>query len=92
VGGTGLAFGPPYINAPGGIEGFSYFLSTGIESCENPEKFEDLSKEFTRPEQRDDFFKGERVKKNPELVMKFIEDLPIIDIPTKYVVLDLWAT
>ncbi|MCJ7445540.1 MAG: DUF169 domain-containing protein [Methanotrichaceae archaeon] len=85
-GGTGLGFGAQYVNAPGGIDGFSYFLSTGIESCEDPEKFAGLLNKFTRPEQRDNFLKGERFKKNPELVKKFIETLPIVNIPAEYII------
>ncbi len=85
-GGTGLGFGPQYENAPGGIEGFLYFLSTGIECCSDPERFAETIKGLMRPEQREHFLKGERYKKTPELVKKFIEDLPIIDIPAEYVI------
>lgn len=85
-GGVGLGFGNQFVNAPGGIEGFSYFLSTGIESCEDYEKFAGLIENIQRPEQAEILRKGERLWKTPELVKKFIDELPIVDIPAKYVI------
>ncbi len=84
-GGTGLGFSNQYFNFPGGIECFYHFLSTGNENFErgkgvakNIEKF--VSKEFL-----DDFLKGERYQKSPELVKKFVDSLPIMEIPKRYV-------
>ncbi len=80
-GGVGLGFGNQYENFIGGLDGFCYFLSTGFESWDKGKEFKDL------PEDRfEKIWKGERYKKSPELVRKFVENLPIIDVPTKYVI------
>jgi len=77
-GGTGLGFGNQYVYFPGGIE---YFLSTG-------------NKEFCRSEAgkniaagMSDLEHGERYFKSPEIAAKFVETLPMRDIPAKYIVL-----
>ena len=84
-GGVGLGFGNQYENFIGGLEGFCYFLSTGFESWD---KGKDLLKELKElPKDRlEKIWKGERYKKSPEIVRKFVENLPIIDVPTKYVI------
>jgi len=76
-GGAGLGFGNTYINFPGGIE---YFLSTG-------------NKEFCRSEAGKNIVKnmpflehGEGFQKDPETAKKFIDALPLVDIPFEYVV------
>ncbi|NIP42958.1 MAG: DUF169 domain-containing protein [candidate division Zixibacteria bacterium] len=84
-GGTGLGFGNQYYSFSGGIECFYSFLSSGnIETVEG----EDLAKEsgeFRRRESYKDFMHGEGYVKSPELVKKFVDNLPIIDVPAKYV-------
>ncbi len=74
---SGMGFGSTYDRFPGGIE---HFLSNG-----NPE--------FCRTEQgrrmaeaMPDMDKGERYIKTPELARKFVDALPIRDIPAQYVV------
>ena len=76
-GGAGLGFGNTYKDFPGGIE---YFLSTG-------------NKEFCRSEMGKNIVKnmpmlehGEGFQKTPETAKKFLESLPLIDIPFEYVV------
>ncbi len=76
-GGTGLGFGNRYVDFPGGIE---YFLSTG-----NPEF---CATEAGRAMVRSwwALAEGEGYFKTPELARKFINQLPMVDVPTKYVV------
>jgi len=85
-GGTGLGFGNQYKNSPGGEECFCYFLSVGNEQWERGMKVAERIKPFIREDLYDDFVHGERYTKTPELVKKFIECLPIIDLPFEYVV------
>lgn len=85
-GGTGLGFGNQYKNFAGGEECFCYFLSIGNESWETGRQTAEKVKPYLRPEAFEHFLHGERYKKSPELVKKFIESLPIIDIPYEYVI------
>jgi len=85
-GGTGLGFGNQYKNMPGGEEGFSYFLSVGNEQWEAGMTLTELIKPYVSEQLYDDIVHGERYLKTPELVMKFIECLPITDVPFEYVV------
>jgi len=74
---VGMGFGSRYDTFPGGIE---YFLSTG-----NPDLLK--TEEGRRVAERmPDMVKGEGYVKTPELARKFVESLPIRDIPAKYVV------
>ena len=86
-GGTGMGFGNQYVNFPGGEDCFCYFLSTGNMEWEKGRQVADKVKAFLRADAYDDFLLGERYLKSPEHVKKFIEWLPITDVPTKYVVL-----
>jgi len=74
---SGMGFGSAYDDFPGGIE---YFLSYG-----NPD-FCKTEAGRRMAESMPDMDKGERYVKTPELARKFIEALPICDIPAKYVV------
>lgn len=76
-GGTGLGFGNTYKNFPGGIE---YFLSTGNKEFCSTEPGKSLSKQMPHLEH------GEGLKKSPEVAKKFIDSLPMLDVPTEYVV------
>ncbi len=86
-GGTGLGFGNQYKVFPGGQECFKYFLSTGNEQWEEGREAGEKVKPFMRPDAYNHFMHGERYKKSPELVGKFIENLPITTVPTEFVVL-----
>ncbi|MEW6171688.1 MAG: DUF169 domain-containing protein [Bacillota bacterium] len=82
-GGTGLGFGNQYLNWPGGIELFCYFLSTGAAQI-------GITREMINSRREDsiqNILHGERYVKSPELVKRFIEYMPITDIPAKYVVM-----
>jgi hypothetical protein len=84
-GGTGLGFGNQYENWPGGIECFYKFLSTGNGPQEDRSELPGAS--FTRRGASSDFVHGERYIKTPEAVKKFVDAMPMIDVPTRYVVL-----
>ena len=81
-GGTGLGFGNQYETWPGGIECFYRFLSTG-----NGPQEEGTGAPGIRRGASSDFVHGERYIKTPEAVKLFVDALPMIDVPTRYVVL-----
>jgi hypothetical protein len=83
---VGLGFGNQYKNFPGGEECFCYFLSTGNEQWEQGRQAAKKIKPFMRSEAYDDFLHGERYVQSPELVERFIDCLPIVNIPFAYVV------
>lgn len=85
-GGVGLGFGNQYRNFPGGETGFCHFLSSGNASREGGMALAERIKPFMRPESYDHFLHGERYIKTPKQVEKFIECLPMMEIPKKYVV------
>lgn len=85
-GGVGLGFGNQYKNFPGGEEGFCHFLSEGNEKREGGKELAEKIKPFMRAEAYDNFLHGERYIKSPALVKKFIENLPLTEIPKPYVV------
>lgn len=79
-GGTGLGFGNLYEKFPGGIESFYSFLSNG-------------NKEFCRTEMGKNIVRnmpalehGEGYVKTPQLTAKFVDALPMRDVPAEYVV------
>jgi len=84
-GGTGLGFGNQYENFVGGIEGFSHFLSDGSEKCPVCKKAGDQCA-FLRGRMREDYMKGEGYKKTAELTRKFVDGLPVRQVPNEYVV------
>jgi uncharacterized protein (DUF169 family) len=82
-GGTGLGFGNRYESWPGGIDCFYQFLSSGAgESADIPDDVRDRM----RRESLDNLLHGERYIKSPELVKKFVDALPITEVPATYVV------
>jgi len=85
-GGVGLGFGNQYKNFPGGEEGFCHFLSTGNAAREGGTELAEKIKPYMTAESYDHFLHGERNIKSPALVEKFVNLLPITDIPEKYVV------
>lgn len=87
-GGTGLGFGDQYEHFPGGKECFQYFLSIGNDHWQQGRDAAEQVKPFMRPEAFHHFTHGERYFKSPELVGKFIDSLPITDVPAPYVVFE----
>ena len=85
-GGVGLGFGEQYKNFPGGEEGFCHFLSSGNAGTPCGFEIAEKIKPFTTKESHDNFLHGERYFKNPAMVERFIQSLPITAIPARYVV------
>jgi len=85
-GGVGLGFGNQYLNVPGGIKAFYNFLSTGNNIGGMRKMAAEKICNFVGNGLVDDAIHGERYKKSPELVKQFVESLPIVDIPARYVV------
>jgi len=85
-GGVGLGFGNQYKNFPGGEEGFCHFLSTGNAARVGGPEMAEQIKPFMTPESYDNFLHGERYVQSPALVKKFVESLPLTEIPKQYVV------
>ena len=87
-GAVGLGFGNMYERWPGGIECFYNFLSVGNAANLPEAKARELAAKLSgriSKEGLDDFLYGERYVKTPELTGKFVANLPIIDLPQKYV-------
>jgi len=76
-GGVGLGFGNQYVNFPAGIE---YFLSTGNKEFCSTETGKNVVRNMPALEH------GEGYVKNPDLAKKFIDGLPMVDVPAEYVV------
>ncbi len=86
-GGVGLGFGAQYKNFPGGEECFCRFLSSGNAASEPGQTIGQGMAASGATAMAEDFLLGERYLKSPELVKKFVDRLPIVDIPTRYVVM-----
>lgn len=74
---SGVGFGTRYDDFPGGIE---HFLSNGNPDLCKTEEGRAIA------ERMPDMVKGERYIKTPELARKFVDALPVREIPAKYVV------
>lgn len=85
-GGVGLGFGEQYPNFPGGLDCFCRFLSVGNETWEQGKAVAAQVKPFMRDAAYEEFLHGERYLKNPEIVREFVERLPVMEVPTRYVV------
>jgi len=85
-GGVGLGFGNQYRNFPGGEECFFHFLSVGNENWETGRQVSEQLKPFLPEAFHDDFVRGERYLKTPEAVKRFVDNLPITEVPAEFVV------
>jgi len=85
-GGVGLGFGNQYLNFPGGIECFYHFLSTGNDSWPKGREMAEKLGPYMGDDLMEKFRHGEGYMKSPELVRKFIDEMPITYVPEKYVV------
>jgi uncharacterized protein (DUF169 family) len=85
-GGVGMGFGDQYKNFPGGEKGFCHFLSSGVEGWTEGTAVAEKIKPFLRAESYDNFLHGERYIQTPEQVKRFIANLPVTQIPKRYVV------
>jgi uncharacterized protein (DUF169 family) len=86
-GGVGLGFGYQYRNFPGGEECFCRFLSSGNAGTEPGQSIGQGMGASGATSMAEDYLLGERYLKSPALVKKFVASLPIMDIPTRYVVM-----
>ena len=84
-GGVGLGFGNAYEAFPGGVDCFAHFLSSGNDGWETGRQVGEGVKEAAGKEFAEDFLKGERYVKHPDLVKEWIDELPITDPVSKYV-------
>ena len=75
-GGVGLGFGNQYVNFPGGIE---CYISTGNKELLN-------SSEATGFRTSTPIEEGEGYFKSPDIARKFVDALPITEVPGSYVV------
>jgi uncharacterized protein (DUF169 family) len=87
-GGVGLGFGNLYGSFPGGMECFCRFLSSGNEQSEQGRAVAEQLESWGHGRMADDFLHGERYIKDPEGTRRFVEALPLRDIPTKFVVVE----
>ncbi len=85
-GGVGLGFGNQYTAFPGGEACFHYFLSTGNRNWEQGRAVTAQMEASGGGGFVEEFRDGEGYLKDPPLVERFIQDLPIMDVPTRYVV------
>ncbi len=85
-GGVGMGFGDCYKDFPGSEEGFCHFLSSGIEGWPEGAAVAKMVKPFLRGEAYDNFVHGERYVKTPDLVKRFVDSLPVTQIPKRFVV------
>jgi hypothetical protein len=85
-GGVALGFGNQYEQFPGGLDCFCRFLSTGNESSDLGRPIGEQLKASGWGRMAEDFLKGERYIKDPADTHRFVQSLPIRDIPAKYVV------
>ncbi|WP_319523319.1 DUF169 domain-containing protein [uncultured Desulfosarcina sp.] len=84
-GGVGLGFGNAYLDFPGGEDCFAHFLSSGNKQWETGRQVaigveQNAGKEFA-----ENFLEGERYVKNPDLVKQWIDELPIKEADSRYV-------
>ncbi len=85
-GGVGLGFGNLYLHFPGGIECFYHFLSTGNEHWPKGRDMAEKLESSAGEDFLEEFRHGEGYKRSPELVKQFLDKMPIIEIPQRYVV------
>lgn len=85
-GGVGLGFGNTYADFPGGVECFCRFLSSGNRESEQGSKIGEGLKAQGFNRMADDFLEGERYVASPAATQKFVDSLPMRDIPAKFVV------
>ena len=85
-GGVGLGFCNCYESFPGGIEGFCHFLADGNDHSEEGQRVGEEIAGWGDRHLADDFLHGERYLKNAQVTRRFLEALPMRDIPAQYVV------
>jgi len=84
--GVGLGFGNQYKNFIGGEECFRYFLSTGNKNWPKGKENGTELKHYMQDEFHENYMNGEGYLKSPDHVADFVRNLPITEIPAKYVI------
>lgn len=84
-GGVGLGFGNAYEQFPGGVDCFTRFLSSGNKEWEKGKQVGEALADAAGKEFADDFLEGERYVKTPELVDQWLENLPMTEAKSRYV-------
>jgi hypothetical protein len=85
-GGVGLGFGNQYRSFPGGVDGFCRFLSNGNEQSEEGRAVIESMRASGQTRNIDDFLHGERYLKDPDSTRRFLDVLPMRDIPAHFVI------
>jgi hypothetical protein len=85
-GGVGLGLGNCYQAFPGGVEGLCRFLADGNELSEEGRRIGKEMATWSGRRRTDDFLQGERYLKSADAAKRFLEVLPMRDIPAHYVV------
>lgn len=85
-GGVGLGFANQYESFPGGIDCFCRFLSSGNEQSQQGRAVGEQMPAWGGARMADDFLRGERYVKDPESTRRFVESMPMCDIPAGFVV------
>lgn len=84
--GVGLGFGDAYQQFMGGTSGFCGFLSCGNSDTPEGRAMVEQASKYIRGSMLEHFAHGEGYRKSPAAVAKYIKALPIMQVPTKYVV------
>jgi uncharacterized protein (DUF169 family) len=84
-GGVGLGFGDCYQAFPGGPEGFCGFLGDGNHRTEVGRRIAAGMAENGAKQMAEDFLLGERYVQTAEAAKRFMNALPMRDIPSQYV-------
>ena len=85
-GGVGLGDGNCYEKFPGGEDGFCRFLSTGNETSARGRAVAEECAGWMRGSLLEAFLHGERYRNGPATVAQWLKSIPMMDVPTKYVV------
>jgi len=84
----GLGFGRPFQEHIARTEeGFCCFLSNGIDAATSQEEYAAIAERGPDLRHKKLLQDGERLMKNPAVVRRFLENLPLYDIEEKYIVM-----
>lgn len=84
-GGVGLGFGNAYLRFPGGTQCFTHFLSSGNIQWETGREIGKALESTAGKEFAASFLEGEGYVKTPELAGQWLEEIPITEVASKYV-------
>lgn len=84
-GGVGLGFGNAYLHFPGGVECFAHFLSSGNVQWEKGREVAKALEGAAGKEFTENFLEGEGYVKTAELVKQWLEDVPMTEVKSSYV-------